>query len=301
MPVSWMTLRLAAAHLADAIGLTPHQKGWEHRKERDEFAKNNIPPEYHTMWEKWKRVFKGTPDQRAEKFMEYMETDQAQNELHHMQEEDTAKQVAKDLRKRQQEERAEAARAKAQEKADQLAAKCEKICPNCSDSQYEEPEPPGGPKDMVEEALQGVDLLIRKVRDMPDDLQAPRNKHVPRQEIEKGLQQIQEQIEHILDEPPTSGVMRGLQKQLEVLRWYFQQNYPMNKHAIEAIASMSRLIDSVFDMLVEFCKALPRVYQARARALAKRDQWCAKNCDWCGVNPNRAELEDAPFLQVFRG
>jgi len=48
-------------------------RGWEHRKEQDERAKNNIPREYWLTWEKLKGKFRGTPDQRAEQFMEYLE------------------------------------------------------------------------------------------------------------------------------------------------------------------------------------------------------------------------------------
>jgi putative nucleotidyltransferase with HDIG domain len=53
--------------------LSPHQRGWEHRRENDERAQYNIPPEYHGLWNKLKSQFKGTPDQRAEQFMEYVE------------------------------------------------------------------------------------------------------------------------------------------------------------------------------------------------------------------------------------
>lgn len=48
-------------------------KGWETRKENDDFAKMNIPEKYHLLWEKTKRQFKGNPDQRAEQFMEWVE------------------------------------------------------------------------------------------------------------------------------------------------------------------------------------------------------------------------------------
>lgn len=52
---------------------SPHQRGWEHRKEKDERAQVNIPPEHQLAWKKLKNMFKGTPHERAEQFMEYLE------------------------------------------------------------------------------------------------------------------------------------------------------------------------------------------------------------------------------------
>lgn len=65
-----MAERVAIRHLAK---LNPYQRAWERRKEKDERAQFNIPPEYHGLWNKLKTKFKGTPDQRAEQFMEYVE------------------------------------------------------------------------------------------------------------------------------------------------------------------------------------------------------------------------------------
>lgn len=48
-------------------------KGWERRKENDSLAENSIPPEHLLFWRKIKNHFKGTPDQRAEQFMEYLD------------------------------------------------------------------------------------------------------------------------------------------------------------------------------------------------------------------------------------
>ena len=48
-------------------------KAWETRQENDSLTKHNIPDEYHLLWEKVKRQFKGKPDSRYEQFMEWME------------------------------------------------------------------------------------------------------------------------------------------------------------------------------------------------------------------------------------
>lgn len=43
----------------------------ETRRERDEFATANIPDDLLPLWEKVKLNFRGTPEQRAEKFIQY--------------------------------------------------------------------------------------------------------------------------------------------------------------------------------------------------------------------------------------
>lgn len=48
-------------------------KMWERIHENDDFTKQNIPEEYHLLWERVKRQFKGTPHSRYEQFMEWME------------------------------------------------------------------------------------------------------------------------------------------------------------------------------------------------------------------------------------
>jgi len=65
---------------ADRIALSPQQRGWERRRERDERAQYNIPSEYHGLWNKLKNQFKGTPDERAEQFMEYIEEHPYEND-----------------------------------------------------------------------------------------------------------------------------------------------------------------------------------------------------------------------------
>jgi len=69
-------LRVVARYL-EAKGTS---RGWEHRKEQDERAENNIPPEHQLFWRKIKNMFKGTPDQRAEQFMEYLEAHPGEND-----------------------------------------------------------------------------------------------------------------------------------------------------------------------------------------------------------------------------
>lgn len=70
MPLERSAIKIAALYQE---ALTPRQKGWEHRKEKDDFAEKNIPPEHVMLWRKMKNQFKGTPDQRAERFMEWLE------------------------------------------------------------------------------------------------------------------------------------------------------------------------------------------------------------------------------------
>lgn len=54
--------------------------GWERRRERDERAESNIAPENLPLWRRIKGRFRGSPDERAEAFNEYVETDEGQNE-----------------------------------------------------------------------------------------------------------------------------------------------------------------------------------------------------------------------------
>ncbi len=53
--------------------LTPHQKGWEHRKEKEEAVLRELEPHLHHLWRKLQHQFKGTPQQRVEQFREYLE------------------------------------------------------------------------------------------------------------------------------------------------------------------------------------------------------------------------------------
>lgn len=57
------------------------RRGWEHRREREEFAAQNIPLEYLPLWEVWKDRFKGTPHERYESFMEFAQSEDGQQEL----------------------------------------------------------------------------------------------------------------------------------------------------------------------------------------------------------------------------
>jgi len=115
--------RVVARYLEGKAPTGP-AKGWERRKENDDFAKMNIPEKYHMLWEKEKRFYKGTPDQRSEQFMEWVGTgsdmgenrdslgegDEVNNHL-------LMEQAEKDLRKHEQQERKE--------------QKCRDRCPSC--------------------------------------------------------------------------------------------------------------------------------------------------------------------------
>lgn len=55
-------------------------RGWEHRKEQDERAAVNIPLEHQLLWRKLKTMFKGTPHEKFEQFMEYLEEHPGESE-----------------------------------------------------------------------------------------------------------------------------------------------------------------------------------------------------------------------------
>lgn len=71
------TARAVVARFLESKGTG---RGWEHRKEKDDRAEMNIPPEYLSLWRKLKTLFKGTPDERAEQFMEYIEEHPGEND-----------------------------------------------------------------------------------------------------------------------------------------------------------------------------------------------------------------------------
>lgn len=48
-------------------------RGWERRRERDEFAAQNLDPEHLPLWRRIGGQFKGTPHERFERFVEYTE------------------------------------------------------------------------------------------------------------------------------------------------------------------------------------------------------------------------------------
>lgn len=97
-------IRVAARYLE--ADLSPHQRGWEHRREQDERALNNIPPEHAGAWKKLKNLFKGTPDQRAEQFMEYLEEHPGESDT--WLQDNADKEVAKATRKWEKEQREQA-------------------------------------------------------------------------------------------------------------------------------------------------------------------------------------------------
>ncbi len=92
---------------------TGRAKGWETRKENDEFAKQNIPEEYHALWEKVKGQFKGDPHTRYEKFMEYIEVGGGAEDNIHVVMENAEKML------------------KEQQKKEKKETLCRKRCPSC--------------------------------------------------------------------------------------------------------------------------------------------------------------------------
>lgn len=59
---------MAKGSAAQSLGA---YRSWETRRERDEFAAANIPTDLIPLWEKTKLNFRGSPEQRAQKFVEY--------------------------------------------------------------------------------------------------------------------------------------------------------------------------------------------------------------------------------------
>lgn len=49
------------------------------RKERDDFAEQNIPPDLQALWHRTKGQYRGPPHQRAEAFLEYAEAHPMEN------------------------------------------------------------------------------------------------------------------------------------------------------------------------------------------------------------------------------
>lgn len=109
-PVDWQTVEITsrlAGRVADRYletKLSPHQRGWEKRKEKDDFTEQNIPPEHLALWRKLKNQFKGTPHERAEAFMEYVEEHPGESDAWLQQNAD--KEIAK-LQREQEKERRE--------------------------------------------------------------------------------------------------------------------------------------------------------------------------------------------------
>ncbi len=128
--------------------------GWERRKEKDERTKNNIPPEYHLLFDKMKSRFKGNPDERAEQFLEFVEEhpnenaailqayadkelakatrewERKQKELDR-QEKELAKQKKEQEKAEQQRQKNEQKQKKDQERTEKRDNMCRKMCPSC--------------------------------------------------------------------------------------------------------------------------------------------------------------------------
>lgn len=96
------------AESSDPVGYGT-QKGWQHRRERDEEVERNVThlsPHLQTLWRKTKNKFKGTPDRRYEQFLEYVH-EHPEEGLEHLDTE-VEKQLKK-WEKLEEQERAEAA------------------------------------------------------------------------------------------------------------------------------------------------------------------------------------------------
>lgn len=129
--------------------LSPRQRAWERRKEQDERARYNIPPEYQRAWDRLKSRFKGNPDQRAERFMEYMEENPTERDeiLQEGADKDIARMVREQKREyqrmereRKKKEQAEKRRQRELEKMKKLEQECDKRQTQYEDAWYKEQE-----------------------------------------------------------------------------------------------------------------------------------------------------------------
>jgi hypothetical protein len=77
-------------------------RGWETRRENDEFVEQNIPEELLLLWRKVKGQFKGDPHSRYEAFMEWVEENPDANAQIQM--EHAEKKLRKDLREMKREQ-----------------------------------------------------------------------------------------------------------------------------------------------------------------------------------------------------
>jgi hypothetical protein len=138
-----LVLRVASRYLK---ALSPHQRGWEHRREKDDFTEQNIPPEHLVLWRKLKPQFKGTPDQRAEQFMEYLEEHPGESDAAIQQ--DSDKEIAKLVKQEgdcsNAQTKYEDALQKEQERATReqgklqvLREKADSYCRNCPTCNYQ--------------------------------------------------------------------------------------------------------------------------------------------------------------------
>ena len=120
-------------------------RGWEHRKEKDEFSENNIPAEHLLLWRKLKKQFKGTPDQRAEQFMEYLAEHPGESD--ELLQQNADKEVAKMLREWEKEHREKEKREK----------ECDKNQTKYEEAWYKEQERSKQEKDKLKQLKEKAD------------------------------------------------------------------------------------------------------------------------------------------------
>ena len=111
MMMSDLTERVVRRYVEAVYRPRGPAKMWERIRENDDFTKQNIPEEYHLLWEKVKRQFKGDPHSRYEHFMEWVEENPDENTFLLME------QAEKEQRKWERQQRMEAL--------------CHERCPSC--------------------------------------------------------------------------------------------------------------------------------------------------------------------------
>lgn len=121
-----LAVRVATRYLEARI--SPQQRRKELREEKNDFTEKNIPPEHLALWRKVKNQFKGTPDQRAERFMEYVEEHPGESER--VLQENADKYVSKMLREQDKEYREQRKKEK----------ECEKVQDKYETAWYKEQE-----------------------------------------------------------------------------------------------------------------------------------------------------------------
>jgi len=136
--------------------MSPQQRGWERRKEKDDFTEQNIPSEHLLLWRKLKNQFKGTPDERAEQFMEYVEAHPEENDA--WLQEHADKEVAKATREWERKQREQA----------RLEKDCDKNQTLYENAWYKEQERATKEKNRLKKLKEKADNVCETLEDFAD-------------------------------------------------------------------------------------------------------------------------------------
>lgn len=141
--------------------------GWERRKENDSMTEKNIPPEHLLFFRRIKNLFKGTPDQRAEQFMEYLEEHPGESEQWLIEHADT--ELAKSTRKWERE----------QKEQHRLEQNCDKSQTKYEEAWYQEQERASQEKAKLKGLRERADATCRACPTCEQSKDAPKDDYVP--------------------------------------------------------------------------------------------------------------------------